>query len=321
MPDNRRFIAISLFCLILVILALIANTPDLPARLPNLNAIKTTPTNLSTSDNFYEQSDPKKTGETVSIKQTPVPKPTSQATNEISARSYLVGNVATKEVYDDKNTDLVLPVASMSKLITAMEALDKMPAEQRITITEAVAEVPYGSNMFSAGETLTVHELLYPLLMSSSNMAAEALASTSDRIAFLEAMSSYSWEIGMPKTYFADPSGLSPRNLSTAADFFALAQYLYSSRRDILSITRTINYSLATTSDHARHEFTNIHPFVGDPDFLGGKTGHTDEARDTMLTIMNIGGQPVAIIVLGSEDRQNDTRILITKVRKKLGIR
>jgi len=318
MPDNRKFTLIALVCVILVVLALIANTPRLPEKLANLNMSGNPVVSLSPSDSFYEP-DPTPTltlGAKIAslIKTAPPAKNQTEDPKRISAKSYLVGNILTGKILLTHNPDLVLPVASMSKLITAMEAIDKMSLDQRITITEAVSSVPYGGNFFEEGETLTVEELLYPLLLSSSNIAAEALASTTNRTRFLETMSSYAWEIGMSQTFFADPSGLSPTNISTARDFFALARYLHESRPEILSITKTKNYTLATTTDHGRHEFVNIHPFARDPNFLGGKTGHTDVARDTMLTIMNIAGQPVAIIVLGSENRQRDTLLLIEKM-------
>ncbi|MFA6602096.1 MAG: hypothetical protein WCT02_04535, partial [Candidatus Paceibacterota bacterium] len=172
-----------------------------------------------------------------------------------------------------------------------------------------------GSNI-RANETFTRAELLYPLLLNSSNVAAEALASSSDRVKYIEAMARYAWEIGMSSTYFADPTGLSSRNISTARDFFSLAKYLYKNRSDVLSITKTPRYLLSTTTEHGSHVFTSIHPFVNYPGFLGGKTGHTVEARDTMLTILKIDSRPIAIIVLGSDDREKDTQMLIEKVGK-----
>ena len=166
------------------------------------------------------------------------------------------------------------------------------------------------------GEHFTVRELLKPLLLASSNVAAEALLSTIDRAHFLELMSNYSWEIGMPSTFFADPSGVSPRNVASAHDLFALATYLYTSRPDILEITRSVGTEIATTTEHGSHAFPSTHPFASDPRFIGGKTGRTPEAGDTMLTILRIDNQAVAIVVLGSryEGRAADTRLLISKV-------
>ena len=107
------------------------------------------------------------------------------------------------------------------------------------------------------------------------------------------------------------PSGLSDKNAGTAKDFFALARYLYRYRPDILALTRIVSTSTATTTLHDAHVYASIHPFVSDPRFLGGKTGHTPAALDTMLTIMNIAGHPIAIIVLRSDgERARDSSLL-----------
>lgn len=241
---------------------------------------------------------------------------TSSTTITVSAKSYLVGDVETGEVYLSKNRSDVLPVASMSKLITAFAVTDMLKATTTITITPDEFNVATDTSKLSAGEKFYVNELLYPLLMNSSNVAAEAFASSTDRKKFMEAMISYAWEVGMLHTFFDDPSGLSSYNVSSASDFFALAQYLFKSRPDILAITRIASTSIASTTNHAAHNFTNIHPFVNNGNFLGGKTGHTTLAKDTMLTIMNINNKPVAIIVIASENRKRDTQLLIDKYTK-----
>ena len=235
----------------------------------------------------------------------------SSSESTVTAYAYLVGDVVTGKIYMEKNADTVFPVASMSKLITAITATDIYKSTKGVTVTQQETLVASDTSQLKGDETFTVKELLYPLLLNSSNVAAEALASSTDRAHFLELMSSYAWEIGMRKTFFADPSGISPQNMASTRDFFTLARDLYSSRPDILAITRTSSLYLATTTDHNSHNFVSIHPFVYDANFLGGKTGHTDEASDTMLTIMNMNGRPIAFIVLKSQGRAGDTRLLI----------
>ncbi len=237
----------------------------------------------------------------------------------VTAESYLVGDVSTGHVYIEKNQDTVLPFASMSKLITAIVATHMYSSTTTIEITEPETQVPIDGSLLRPGEHFTVHDLLYPMLLNSSNVAAEALASSTARIDFLEQMSNFAWDIGMKNSYFADPTGLSDHNQGSAADFFQLAQYLYKNRKDILDITRTVKLSVGTTTEHGSHDFTSIHPFVTDPRFIGGKTGHTPEALDTMLTILNIGGKPIAIIILRSSGgRQADTQLLVDRVSKTL---
>ena len=234
----------------------------------------------------------------------------------ITAKAYLVGNVQTGQIYLEHNADAVMPFASMSKLITAFVATDELKTNPTIEITPEEAQAPPDGSGIAAGERYTMQELLLPMLLDSSNIAAEAIASSTNRKHFLEQMSSYAWEVGMPSTYFADPSGVSPENISSAKDLFGLAQYLYKYRPDILAITRTAHTAFATTTDHGSHLIDSIHPFVTDPRFIGGKTGRTPEAGETMMTIMRIGFQPVAFIILGSQEgrRQQDTQLLIDKL-------
>ncbi len=238
--------------------------------------------------------------------------------DEISAKAYLVGNVETKKKYFERNSLKQLPVASMSKLVTAVIASDILLPTSVIEITESEAMAPPDSSGVEAGEKYALEEILYPMLLNSSNIAAEAIASSTDRIKFLELMSSKSWEIGMPQAYFADPSGVDPHNMASANDIFMLARYLYESRPDILKITRASGIITATTSDHGAHNFESTHPFVNDIRFIGGKTGRTKEAGETMLTIMRINDQIIAFIVMGSGlgARAYDTNILIHELEK-----
>lgn len=244
-------------------------------------------------------------------------KPVAPA-DPITAESYIVGDVSTGKIYLEKNSSKVMPFASMSKIVTAIVAADKYAPTDVVEIATSSTEVAPDTSMLYAGEKFTVKELLEPMLISSSNIAAEAISSAAgERIAFLEAMSSYAWEIGMSDSYFADPSGLSPRNAGTAKGFFALARYLYEEKPEILAITRTAQTSMATTTEHGAHVIESTHPFVNDPRFMGGKTGRTPEALETMLTIMSIKDTPIAVIVLRSSwARAEDTRLLFEKVER-----
>jgi len=199
----------------------------------------------------------------------------AEPADPMTADAYIVGDIDSGRIYIEKNSSAVLPFASMSKLITALAATNEHPPDHLVEITQVNTEVPPDQSGLKAGEKFTVAELLYPLLLNSSNVAAEALASSVDRANFISAMSGYAWEIGMPGSFFADPTGLSPANAGTARGFFDMARYLYKNRPDILAITRTPRVTTASTTLHAAHEFANIHPFVNDPRFLGGKTGYT----------------------------------------------
>ena len=234
----------------------------------------------------------------------------------VTARAYLVGNVKTGKIYLEKNSSRVMPVASMSKLVTAFVATDMFSPTTTVTVTEQSMAVPPDGSNLKPGEHFSLEEILNPLLLNSSNVAAEAIASTTNRAAFMEMMRSYAWEVGMPHSFFADPSGINPQNAASAQDLFGLAKYLMFFRPDILALTHVASSTIATTTDHGSHTISSTHPFVKDPRFIGGKTGRTEEAGETMMTILNLNGQPIVFVILGSRygSREFDTRLLITEV-------
>ena len=246
----------------------------------------------------------------------PIASPKLPSIPGVTARAYLVGNIETGKVYISRNRQVIMPVASMSKLVTAFAATDMLPASSTIEIIPQALLAPPDKSNLTAGERFTLHDILYPLLLDSSNVAAEAISSsTGNRDSFLLLMRSYAWEVGMPHSYFADPSGVSPQNAASAQDIFGLAKYLFNYRPDILALTRSGTTTVATTTDHGSHEFVSTHPFNGNPRFIGGKTGRTLEAGETMMTILDIDDQPIAIIILGARygSRESDTRILLQK--------
>lgn len=322
--QNRKIIALLTLCLAFIgCVAALKMNDEYVSNSSNttIETIPITGTTTSVDSSFFNQIGStiqdlfSTTSNNVVRNQTVVEKPVGPT---ISAEAYIAANVISGKIYFSKDDKQPLPVASMSKLITAFAATDIFTSTTTITITEDEATAPPDASGIRAGEKYTLGEILYPMLLDSSNIAAEAIASSTDREKFLGLMSSYAWEVGMPTAYFADPSGVNPHNVASAQDLFALAKYLYKYRPDILAITRTASTSIATTTDHGSHDFVSIHPFVNTPGFIGGKTGRTPEAGDTMMTIMNIGGQPIAFIVLGSryDGRADDTQMLIDMVKK-----
>ncbi len=315
MVSDRTLIVIMIACVgaVAVSTFIKVNQDSLTSNIPL--SFATRPAHLEIDPAFIEKED--QVTDTKPAKD--VSKTSSHKIIGVTAVSYIVGDTANGDIYLEYNSDKVLPVASMSKLVTAFVATDLMPTSTVIQITEDALKAPPDKSFLKEGERYTRDDILYPLLLSSSNVAAEAIASSSgNRTDFLEQMSGYSWEVGMPGSFFADPSGVSPRNAATAYDIFALAGYLINYRPDILAITRNPKIELATTTEHGYHLVESTHPFVNDPRFVGGKTGKTPEAGETMVTILKMSGRNVAFVVLGSKDRENDTRTLIRVIETAL---
>ena len=250
----------------------------------------------------------------------------------ITADSYLVANLATAQVYFEKDPTVVRPIASISKLITAIVVDKRMPDGASILIASSSVTGSEQKSDVRAGEVYSTHDLLTAMLLISSNDAATAFAdnyasttgaqpANASRADFVSLMNAEAYSLGLSSTGFEDPSGLSPHNVSSANDLFTLARYLYKSQPDILGLTKTPEFDVATTSLHGAHQFVNIDPFVYDPHYFGGKTGNTSAAGETMLSLFNLPTKdgtivPVAIIVLHSnpDERQIDSSILVERV-------
>ncbi|MEK7499175.1 MAG: serine hydrolase, partial [Patescibacteria group bacterium] len=224
----------------------------------------------------------------------------------ISAEAYLVKNLDTDQVYSSYNNKRVFPIASLSKLVTAVIAMENILADAKITITQEMLDSGYGeAGNLKVGEVFTVSELLYPLLLESSNDAAEALAKHYGYAEFINKMNVFVAGLGMSATTFRDASGLSSGNVSNADNLFILAQYLYIKDKPLLELTKTKTMTLASTTEHSMHIFNTINPFPFDPNFMGGKTGRTNEAKESMISLFRYehagASYPVAVIVLLSD--------------------
>ena len=106
---------------------------------------------------------------------------------------------------------------------------------------------------------------------------------------------------GMANMHFDDPSGISAGDESTANDLMKLAQKIYADYPQILQISRMQQYYITEQNSGKKILIKSINDFAGEPDFIGGKTGHTDQADGNLLSLFNHDGQVVLVIVLGSE--------------------
>ncbi len=266
--------------------------------------------------------------EEVPIEKAPVVKPTpvKRDLNKITSEAFVVGNLDTGEVYLRFNSSKVYPIASLSKLFTAIIAIHNLDKDKKITITEGMLEAFGDAGHLVEGEIFTPDELLYPLLLESSNDAADALASSFGYQEFISLMNGFAKEIGLNNTGFGDASGLSSMNISNADDLFVLARYIYHNETDLLAKTRLSEMTLATTTERNFHHFVSINPFTPYEPFIGGKTGRTKEAKESMVSLFNYRTHnstttiPVAIIILRSEfgEREMDTERILDRLDKKL---
>lgn len=206
-----------------------------------------------------------------------------------------------------KNTDAVMPIASITKLMTAMVVLDSgLPLDEPITIQAADVDTLKGTrSRLKVGMTLSRQELLKLALMSSENRAAAALARNypGGIQAFIPAMNQKAQALGMPDTRFLDATGLNPGNVSTAHDLAMMvnAGYQYSLIREF---TTSNSHRIALT-DRRYHRvvaFHNSNGLVrsGHWDIGLSKTGYISEAGRCLVMQATIAARPVIIVLLDS---------------------
>lgn len=224
----------------------------------------------------------------------------------LSAESYLVADIDTGEVIIEKNKDRILPIASVTKLMTALVSLETLNQSELTTIKKESYKTYSKTGRLLLNEKITIGDLIYPLLLESSNMSAEAIARAHNRTVFLDQMNEKAKAIGMSNTSFEDPSGLSENNISTASDLFKQARYIYKYKKYIFDITKEGKKTVG------RHEWRNMNNLYSLENYIGGKNGYTDEANRTLVALFKLPlsefeSRTVALILLRSENRKQDT--------------
>lgn len=204
-----------------------------------------------------------------------------------------------------KNTDARMPIASITKLMTAMVVLDaELPLDEKITIsTEDVDTLKGTHSRLRVGTILSRQLALQLALMSSENRAASALARAypGGFQAFVAAMNRKAESLGMMHTRFVDSTGLNSDNASTAQDLVKMvnAAHQYPLIREM---TTTGSYDVAMRGGSRRMQFKNTNMLVRKKAWQIGlsKTGFIQEAGHCLVMQANIASQPMVIVLLDS---------------------
>lgn len=221
---------------------------------------------------------------------------------KVTAPSYVVIDMDRDAVVLEKDADKLLPIASVTKLVTAVVAKKLLDQDAFVTITKEALGTYGNEARLREGEKLRVSELLYPLLMVSSNDSSEVLARAYGRKEFLKEMNTWANSIGAYRTYFNDPSGLSPLNVSTSRDLSIITKWIYENEPEIFDITLLKAKTVRT------HTWTNPTHFLNLNSYAGGKNGYTPEADRTSVSLFELGKQKrlYGVMLLGSSARDSD---------------
>jgi D-alanyl-D-alanine carboxypeptidase (penicillin-binding protein 5/6) len=220
---------------------------------------------------------------------------------QVDARAYLVVDARTGDVLASSNADEELPIASITKLMTVLVALEHHKLGDVVTVDPRAAAVGEESIYLQAGEQLTVRDLVKGALIQSANDAADALALSVSRDfpAFARLMNAKAQQLGLDDTHFVRPDGLdAPGEYSTATDVTKLMRVLMRTR----FVRETVQTETATIAgDRVLHTWDDLLGVV--PGIVGAKTGHTDDAGWCQVVAERRNGVTVYVTMLGSPTR------------------
>lgn len=222
---------------------------------------------------------------------------------DLASSVALVIDQDTKEVLLRKNDQAVVPIASLTKLMTGLLISQAhLPMDEKITITQADVDTEkHSSSRLAVGTTLTRMELLHLALMSSENRAAHALGRTypGGLDVFVQHMNDKAKLLGMSDTHYVEPTGLSSRNQSSAHDLATLVNVAHGD-----PLLRQLTTSPSYEVEVGRHtlEYRNTNRLVKSPDWDIGlqKTGYITEAGRCLVMQTEVAGRNLIMVFLDS---------------------
>jgi serine-type D-Ala-D-Ala endopeptidase (penicillin-binding protein 7) len=222
---------------------------------------------------------------------------------KLKSSSVLIIDQSDSSVLYSRHSDVPMPIASITKLMTALVVLDaNQPLDEPIQITDADRDLPKGGfSRLTVGTTLTRGDLMHLALMSSENRAAHALGNNypGGMPAMVAAMNSKAAELGMVSSHFVDPTGLSSQNVASPEDLSKLV-IAASHNPSIREYSTDSHYAVKVR----RHmvEFHNTDNLVANPawNIIVQKTGYITEAGKCLVMAAVIEGRSVVIVLLDS---------------------
>src|SRR3989338_2570529 len=234
---------------------------------------------------------------------------------EINAEAALAMRVDGGGGFYNKKMEERRPVASLTKLMTAIIVLENYNLEEIIKVPLAAVQREGSRGDLKPSEEITVRSLLNMMLIDSSNDAAIALAEKNPN--FVSLMNKKAKEIGLLNTRFSNPDGLDEdNNYSTAVDIAKIFVYLTSNYPAVLDILKTENMIVYSADGKVAHRLKNTNALLGAiSEIRAGKTGYTDKAGGSLALLVSsfhFGNENnIITIVLGSSDRFGESEKLI----------
>ncbi len=239
--------------------------------------------------------------------------------NQVSAEAYYVVDLDSHSVLLSKDSDKPLYPASTTKLMTALIAREQYQTHQVITAGEEVNAAGHVVGI-QPGECLSVKSLLASILINSGNDAAMVLAAHHPLgySGFIQEMNKKAQALGLTQTYFKNPIGFDhDAQKISARDLAILGGEVYKDSL-LADLTNTQAMQITDLTGKHIHELINTNILLEKQSVHGLKTGTTDLAGQVLVTIWDYQDKPILIVVMNSEDRYKDTKIIIEELQERL---
>lgn len=245
------------------------------------------------------------------------------------ALSYIVVNYETGEVLAEKNSQTPMAVASLTKIMTAITALDLADQNERFTVNDAAANVEPTKIGVIPGQSLTLNELLNAALMTSANDAVEVikygLKTKYSEDVIVNAMNTKVQFLNLKNTHFTNPQGFDNQNpYSSAADLVVLSHYALINYPVVDEIVKKDYQFIPANQFHKQYDLYNWNGLLDVyPGIYGIKIGNTNQAGNTMIAVSERENTKVIVVLLGAPgvlERDLWTSQLLDLGFEKLGI-
>lgn len=236
---------------------------------------------------------------------------------KVDARCAIAMDAKTKEVLFVQNGYELVPMASTTKILTSIIAIDRGNLDQEYTVSKNACSIRGSKVGYSEGEKLTVRELLYGLMFKSGNDAAITLAEgmSGSVEEFSNLMNHYAVSMGILDSHFKTPHGLdSEEHYSTAYDLALLASkgFEYDTFREIVG-----SKSVSKDKYNFTRDYNNINKILWKiPGANGVKTGYTGQAGKCLVSSVRYKDSDIIIVVLNCSDRWNQTEKIFNHIQE-----
>jgi len=235
--------------------------------------------------------------------------------DNIAAKAATAIDLSSREKIFTINNEARWPLASITKLMSSIVALENMNREQQIVFSPTAIATLGTVGGFVQGESFSVLDMVNTMMVTSSNDAGIALAESLPEGQFVSLMNAKATDIGMHNTRFSEPTGLSMLNQSTVHDLYLLLEYAWNNHRELFTVSSRESIVIRELNSSRNRRLTNINALTARRDFRGGKTGFTNDANQTLVSVFSLMERPIAIIILGADDRVKETEAIISFIK------